>query len=130
MIEALISLRLDSGRDTALKARGDVLVVALPNSPWSDRERREFLLVEWQDPDLEAALIRQFAAGDPIPRIALPYAQYDAQGEIVARSTEKVNVEKLPQELRERVLDAQRSVAKVPIATLVAASAREQKGAR
>jgi hypothetical protein len=123
MLEALISLRLDHAADSGPKKRGDVLVVALPDSPWSDLERRHFAVVEWEDPNLETQLFTRQLAGEAIPRLALPYATRDADGNLLSRATERLDIQKIPAGIRAQLLDPTRRVEKLTTASLEAAGA-------
>jgi hypothetical protein len=93
MLEAVVSIR-DRGPDS-IKQQGDVILLALPGTPWSTAERRQFLIMEWEDPILESELRERKAKGEVLPTISYPYAEY-ALGEMIQRSTKKVDFIGMP----------------------------------
>jgi len=96
MIEACVDLRNGTNGEVGYKKRGDVLVVKLPGSPWGSDCEKIHQIVEWDDPALEAKLLAQQKAGQETPKITSPYTTYDADGNIITRSTEFMDVDDLP----------------------------------
>lgn len=60
MLEALVSLRRDnesiSGKDTALKKTGDILVAKKSPAVWGKKEMEDFLIIFLKDDDLENSM--------------------------------------------------------------------------
>ena len=117
MIEALVSLRLQG--DKGQKRRGDILAVKLPDSPWGTEERRQFLVVQWDDSDLESRLRWMRDAGEQWPVIVEPYAEHEERAVPgkdktdhvrTIRSRQYVDINRLGRDLRAEVLDAGRTV--------------------
>lgn len=97
MLEAAISLRIDG--ETPDRTRYDFVCVKLAGSPWSDTERKLFLIIEHEDAELEAALgVLRDMFGAVIPCIANPYADakfVETSGAEGDRSTKKFDPSKL-----------------------------------
>lgn len=109
-MRAWISLRIGK-TSTDEKHAGDVLCVKLPDSPVGEREWKEFLIIDdWPDDDLEKRLQTLRDAGEPHPVITHPYAVLDDGGNVVLRSTWRVDVDALAD--RAAVLD--KTVVKSP----------------
>ncbi len=103
MLEAQINLRVGLA-DTAVRKRGDVIAVGLPGTPWGAGDEHYHVIVEWTDADLEAALLAKGAAGERVPLIVYPYAQYDADGNMTQFSTQFLNLASLPSTIRAPLL--------------------------
>lgn len=93
MIEALISLRRNG--ETEVKPEGYVIAVKLAGSPWGNKEKKLHQVVQWEDSDLETALLAAQSAGATYPVITLPYAVYDEEGNITCRSSKTVDLSSL-----------------------------------
>ena len=123
MLEALVSVRHNGEKE--MKKRGDILVVKLAGSPWSSMERQFHQLVEWEDAELEQKLEAEREL-EPCPIAVHPYAEYRdepvlddkgnavtdsesgeplMQSNMVSRSTEQVDLDALPMEIKARVMD-------------------------
>lgn len=76
-LEAAVSLRIQG--EKALKKRGDVLVVKLAGSPWGREEKKRFLILQFDDSDLESRLMDMKSKGEPHPVLVHPYAAYEDQ---------------------------------------------------
>jgi len=103
MLEALIKTR-PPGSPCA-KAQGDVIVVKLAGSPWGDKELKVHQLVAWEDAALEATLTAQVSKETPYPIAVNPYAVRNRDGEVVQRSSEFVDINALPADLKGQIRD-------------------------
>lgn len=117
MIEALIDLRFNGERNQrehgAEKRRGDVICVKLAGSPWDAMEQKFFLVVEWQDDDLQRRLLAMRKDGDKFPVIEAPYAEHDKDGNRTVRSRRFFDVEELGTSIKEAVLNRNSRVEKI-----------------
>lgn len=89
MLEALCSLRVS---EDGVAREGDIIVLALPGHPWGTQELKRFIVVKWDDPQIEAVLLgRQKEFTWPI--IGVPYAtMVRSTGRMKLRSAKGVDV--------------------------------------
>lgn len=111
MLEAMISLRMQG--ELPGKKRGDILCAKLPGSPWGKKESLLNLIIEMEDPELEAELNRQLEAGEQYPVVILPYQESD--GAKARRSMKRFRVDKLPVSVQAVALNASVRAAIVPL---------------
>lgn len=76
MLEAQATI-IEDENDPDVHRAGDIIVVALPGHPWGTLDQVRFLVVEWEDAELEAALLARRAAGEPWPVKSYPYAEFE-----------------------------------------------------
>ena len=94
-------IALINNRDTKNKAEGigDVMVVKLPGATWGHQEVKDFILVEWEDEEIENSLK---ALEDPEAFIVYPYKEYEEvnirgekKREVRIKSYERVDINSL-----------------------------------
>ncbi len=97
MLEVLVSLRRDnnsiSGKDTALKKTGDILVVKKSPAVWGKKEMEDFLIIFLKDDDLENSMESNVKVN--------PYAVYEevetpegVEFDMLTRSKYRVDISK------------------------------------
>lgn len=114
----LIALIDSRPADKPLKKRGDIIAVKLADSPWGLREVEQFVLIEFEDDELEAELALERLKGEAHPVSIYPYAEYEPAKdpilgpEMVTRSRFKFDLSAIPDDVisatgktREQVLD-------------------------
>ena len=107
MLEALVSLRIQG--ETALKKRGDIIVVKLAGSPWGSEERKRFMIVQFEDAELEAKLTERRTKDNPYPVISSPYLVMEKNVPIT-RSTKYVDINDLTERQKADLLDTSKSI--------------------
>lgn len=100
MLEGLV--RIIKPKDqTRVKALGDIIVAKLSPAVWGIEEFKKFLVVQFEDDELEGRLRQMKKSGEPYPSIPLPYAVRDNDGNVVLFSAKNVDVSKLDGSMRD-----------------------------
>jgi hypothetical protein len=76
--------------------RGDFLVAALSDAPWGTGDLELGVLIEWDDPVLEAELLAAVADDNPYPRRSYPYATGEQGEEGWNQSGKTLDLDSIP----------------------------------
>jgi len=114
MLQALTVLSPDTPE--GICKQGDIIVLALPGQPWGAKEKSGFLIVQWDDKEMEDILAARQTAGEKYPTITYPYATFEDRispagktvgKKMTARSTSTLDIAALDAQLVTDTLAAQ-----------------------